>query len=229
MAQKRSKLDLMITAIHEAGHAVAAYQLGYMPTLVTIRARGENRGCTHYRRVRIHPNEDATSQRRKAEHAILPFNYPQFRPLRWLPIPDRSNEIAPSTSRHCLELDLLPDSDNHLVLRSSSGSAQVFWLEAAFCSCLSQNGQATLSQDRSMQFSETRSESLGSSSSTRKPASSGCRTPISGSQDAPQFEASTLLRDNLTLVSCGTFQFSTSWRTNRASQRRPGSIGQANQ
>src|SRR5215813_11706877 len=156
------------------------------------------------------------------------FNYPQFRPLRWLPIPDPSNEIAPSTSRHCLELDLLPDSDNHLVLRSSSGSAQVFWLEAAFCSCLSQNGQATLSQDRSMQFSETRSESLGSSSSTRKPASSGCRTPISGSQDAPQFEASTLLRDNLTLVSCGTFQFSTSWRTNRAFQRRPESIGQAN-
>jgi hypothetical protein len=28
MARKRSKLDLMITAIHEAGHAVAAYQLG---------------------------------------------------------------------------------------------------------------------------------------------------------------------------------------------------------
>src|SRR5215831_11621836 len=71
MARKRSKLDLMITAIHEAGHAVAAYQLGYMPTLVTIRARGENRGCTHYRRVRIHPNEDATSQRRKVEHAIM--------------------------------------------------------------------------------------------------------------------------------------------------------------
>jgi hypothetical protein len=61
----------MITAIHEAGHAVAAYQLGYMPTLVTIRARGENRGCTHYRRVRIHPSEDAPSQRRKAEHAIM--------------------------------------------------------------------------------------------------------------------------------------------------------------
>ena len=36
----------MITAIHEAGHAVAAYQLGYTLTLVTIRARGENRGCT---------------------------------------------------------------------------------------------------------------------------------------------------------------------------------------
>src|SRR5262249_11851850 len=156
------------------------------------------------------------------------FNYPQFRPLRWLPIPDPSNEIAPSTSRHCLELDLLPDSDNHLVLRSSSGSAQVFWLEAAFCSCLSQNGQATLSQDRSMQFSATNSDYLGSSSSTRKPASSGCKTPISGSQDAPQFEASTLLRDNLTLVSCGTFKFSTSWRTNRAFQRRPESIGQAN-
>jgi len=71
MARKRSKLDLMITAIHEAGHAVAAYQLGYTPTLVTIRAHGENRGCTHYRRVRIHPNEDAASQRRKAEHAIM--------------------------------------------------------------------------------------------------------------------------------------------------------------
>ena len=71
MARKRSKLDLMITAIHEAGHAVAAYQLGYMPTLVTIRARGENRGCTHYRRVRVHPNEAAASQRRKAEHAIM--------------------------------------------------------------------------------------------------------------------------------------------------------------
>src|SRR6516164_5648300 len=71
MTRKRSKLDLMITAIHEAGHAVAAYQLGYMPTLVTIRARGENRGCTHYRSVRIHPNEDATSQRRKTEHAIM--------------------------------------------------------------------------------------------------------------------------------------------------------------
>src|SRR5215467_7405883 len=66
MARKRSKLDLMITAIHEAGHAVAAYQLGYTPTLVTIRARGENRGCARYRRVRIHPNEDAASQRRKA-------------------------------------------------------------------------------------------------------------------------------------------------------------------
>ena len=37
MARKRSKLDLMITAIHEAGHAVAAYQLGYTPTLVTIQ------------------------------------------------------------------------------------------------------------------------------------------------------------------------------------------------
>ena len=71
MARKRSKLDLMITAIHEAGHAVAAYQLGYTPTLVTIRARGENRGCTHYRRVRIHPNEDATSQCRKTEHATM--------------------------------------------------------------------------------------------------------------------------------------------------------------
>jgi ATP-dependent Zn protease len=61
----------MITAIHEAGHAVAAYQLGYTPTLVTIRARGESRRCTHYRRVRIHPNEDTASQRRKAEHAIM--------------------------------------------------------------------------------------------------------------------------------------------------------------
>ena len=71
MARKRSKLDLMITAIHEAGHAVAAYQLGYTPTLVTIRARGENRDCTHYRRVRIHPNEDATSQCRKTEHATM--------------------------------------------------------------------------------------------------------------------------------------------------------------
>jgi hypothetical protein len=71
MARKRSRLDLMITAIHEAGHAVAAYQLGYTLTLVTIRARGENRGCTHYRRVRIHPNEDTASKRRKAEHAIM--------------------------------------------------------------------------------------------------------------------------------------------------------------
>jgi hypothetical protein len=61
----------MITAIHEAGHAVAAYQLGYMPTLVTIRARPENRGATHYRRVRIHPNEDAASRRRKAEHVMM--------------------------------------------------------------------------------------------------------------------------------------------------------------
>lgn len=71
MARKRSKLDLVITAIHEAGHAVAAYQLGYTPTLVTIRAHGENRGSTHYRRVRIHPNEDAASQRRKAEHVMM--------------------------------------------------------------------------------------------------------------------------------------------------------------
>ena len=38
---------------------------------MTIRARGENRGCTHYGRVRIHPNEDATSQCRKTEHATM--------------------------------------------------------------------------------------------------------------------------------------------------------------
>jgi ATP-dependent Zn protease len=39
MARKRSKLDLMITAIHEAGHAVAAYRLGYTLTSVTMGPR----------------------------------------------------------------------------------------------------------------------------------------------------------------------------------------------
>jgi hypothetical protein len=68
MSRKRSKLDLMITAIHEAGHAVAAYQLGYMPTLVTIRARGENRGCTarwasHPGRCGVNPGALSFSER----------------------------------------------------------------------------------------------------------------------------------------------------------------------
>src|SRR5215469_11204260 len=108
-----------------------------------------------------------------------PFNYPQFRPLRWLPIPDPSNGTILSTSPHCLAPDPLPDSDSRLASQSLSGSAKGSWLEAPFCPCLLQNGQAVLSQDRSMQASEGRPESLDSSSSTRRPASSRYRRLIS--------------------------------------------------
>src|SRR5262245_20404823 len=67
------------------------------------------------------------------------FNYPQFRPLRWLPIPDPSNGTILSTSPHCLAPDPLPDSDSRLASQSLSGSAKGSWLEAPYCPCLLQN------------------------------------------------------------------------------------------
>jgi hypothetical protein len=60
------------------------------------------------------------------------FNYPQFRPLRWLPIPDPSNETILSTSPRYLVLDPLLDSGNRLASQSLSGNAKASWLEAPF-------------------------------------------------------------------------------------------------
>jgi hypothetical protein len=95
-----------------------------------------------------------------AVSGVQSFQLPTISTPGCLPMPDPSNETILSTSLHCLAPDPSPDSDNLLASRSSPGSAKVFWLEAPFCRCLSQNGQAVLSQDRPMQASEGRLELL---------------------------------------------------------------------
>jgi hypothetical protein len=84
----------------------------------------------------VRRNQTAETRRAGADcgctvSGVVPFQLPTISAPPMAPNSRSVNGIL-STSRRCLAPDLLPDSDNHLALRSSSGSAKVFWLEVAF-------------------------------------------------------------------------------------------------
>ena len=73
---KRSLLEREITAYHEAGHAVVAYRLGYKPTRVSIRMRGNSAGHVLHRKPRwyVHYKDPEYGRERRleiAEHVAM--------------------------------------------------------------------------------------------------------------------------------------------------------------